>query len=131
MKILPVYALVAIALLSGAANSADLYKAPLPPLPPNQQVVIQEIVMAPGRTVPAHRHTAYVYVYIVEGEVDMQLKGRDVVHLKAGQVFTEIPTDVHTVMKNASAEKPAKLIAFVINNADGTGFSLVKQDTGM
>lgn len=117
---------VVLALLAATTDAADLYRAPLPPLPPNQQVVIQEIVMAPGLAVPAHRHTAYVYVYVLEGEVEMQLQGHEALRLRAGQVFTELPTDVHAVMKNSSADKPAKLLAFLINNADGTGFSLVR-----
>ena len=82
--------------LYGAAAPAPLYQGVLPTLDPNQEVVIQQITLPPGHVGSAHRHDAYVYVYVVEGAVDMQVDGGEVVRVSTGEVFTETPENVHT-----------------------------------
>ena len=67
---------------------------------------------APGGSDPPHRHNAYAFVYVLEGSVVMQVKGGKEVTLGPGQTFYESPEDVHTVSRNASTTKPAKLLAF-------------------
>jgi quercetin dioxygenase-like cupin family protein len=99
---------------AGAEARAPLLTSPLPTLPPNQEVRMDELTLAPGATSPAHRHDAYVYVYVIEGEIDMQINDDEVRHLSAGQVFTETPDDVHTMMKNTSATETARFVSFVI-----------------
>ena len=102
----------------GAAAPGPLFEGPLPPLGPNQEVVIQEITLAPGQVGSPHRHDAYVYVYVVEGAVDMQVDGGEVVRVATGEVFTETPENVHTMSNNASKTEQARFIAFLIKNAD-------------
>ena len=97
---------------------AELITAPLPALPPDQAVRMDELTLPPGFTGTAHRHDAYVYVYVVEGTVEMQVAGKPVQRLTAGQVFTETPADVHTVMRNPSDTEPARFVAFMIKKAD-------------
>jgi quercetin dioxygenase-like cupin family protein len=60
---------------------------------------------APGGSDAAHRHNAYVFVYVLEGAVVMQVKGGKEVTLGPGQTFYEAPDDVHTVSRNASTTK--------------------------
>lgn len=114
--------LVTLATLTKIACAADaagpLFEGALPALPPNQEVVIQEITLPPGQVGRAHRHDAYVYVYVVEGAVDMQVDGGEVVRVSAGEVFVETPDNVHTMNNNASATEPARFIAFLIKDAD-------------
>jgi quercetin dioxygenase-like cupin family protein len=57
-----------------------------------------------------HRHDAHSFIYVLEGSVVMQVRGGKEVTLKEGQTFYEGPDDVHTVGRNASATKPAKLL---------------------
>jgi quercetin dioxygenase-like cupin family protein len=40
----------------------------------------------------------------------MQVKGGEQVTLKPGQTFYELPSDIHTVGRNASKTKPAKFL---------------------
>ena len=96
---------------------AELLTAPLPPLPPDQEVRIEEITVPPGGSSAAHRHDAWVYVYVVEGTLEMQVAGKPVQRLTAGQVFTENPDDVHTVNRNPSSTEPARFVAFLIKKA--------------
>src|SRR5215467_6034392 len=49
----------------------------------------------PGGASAPHRHDAYVLVYVLEGEVQMGIRGRNPVTLRAGQTFLERPEDVH------------------------------------
>ncbi len=102
----------------GAAAPGPLFEGLLPPLGPNQEVVIQQITLAPGHVGTAHRHDAYVYVYVVEGAVDMQVDGGEVVRVSTGEVFTETPDNVHTMNNNVSATEQARFIAFIIKDAD-------------
>jgi quercetin dioxygenase-like cupin family protein len=69
---------------------------------------------APGGSDAAHRHNAYVFVYVLEGAVVMQVKGGKEVTLGPGQTFYEAPEDVHTVSRNASTTKPAKFLVFFV-----------------
>lgn len=73
---------------------------------------------APGVSEPIHRHNAYVFVYVIEGSVVMQVKGGKEMILNAGQTFYEAPTDVHVIGRNASKTKPAKFVAFLVKDKD-------------
>jgi quercetin dioxygenase-like cupin family protein len=56
------------------------------------------------------------FYYVLEGEVEMQVRGGTLQRLGPGQVFYESPEDVHTVCRNASKTKPAKFVVFFIKN---------------
>ncbi|MCZ2078005.1 MAG: cupin domain-containing protein [Bryobacterales bacterium] len=61
-------------------------------------------------------HTAYAFLYVLEGSVVMQLKYGKEVTLTPGQTFYEGPNDIHTVGRNASKTKPAKFIVFLVKD---------------
>src|SRR5207247_8594664 len=62
----------------------------------------------------AHQHDAHAFVYVLEGQIVMQLKGQPAVTLKAGQTFYEGPTDVHVVGRNASNTEPARFVVVLL-----------------
>ena len=68
----------------------------------------------PGLSSAAHRHNANTFVYVLEGSVVMQVKGGKEVTLGPGQTFYESPDDIHSVSKNASPTKPAKILVFFV-----------------
>ncbi|MBC8006773.1 MAG: cupin domain-containing protein, partial [Prolixibacteraceae bacterium] len=74
------------------------------------------VEFAPGYSDKAHRHDAHVFVYVLEGSVEMQVEGGQRVTLKPGDTFYENPQDVHTVTTNLSKTKPAKFLAFFVKN---------------
>ena len=108
---------VLLALGVPAAFGVELLRAPLPPLPADQEVRMDELTLPPGSSAPAHRHDAHVYVYVIDGTVEMQVAGKPVQRLTAGQTFTETPDDVHTVMRNPSDTEPARFVSFIIKSA--------------
>jgi len=71
---------------------------------------------APGASNPVHRHNAYVFVYVLEGTVVMQVKDGKEMTLTEGQTFFEGPNDIHVVGRNASTTKPAKFLAFFVKD---------------
>src|SRR5437764_6841239 len=62
---------------------------------PGKEGRMIEVSYPPGAQDVVHRHDAHAFVYVLEGQIIMQLKGQPVVTLKAGQTFYEGPTDVH------------------------------------
>jgi hypothetical protein len=56
---------------------------------------------------------SHAVVYVLDGEVEMQVRGGTLRRLGSEQVFYESPEDVHTVSRNASKTKPAKFVVFL------------------
>jgi quercetin dioxygenase-like cupin family protein len=72
---------------------------------------------APGESTPAHmHHGAQAMVYVLEGSIVMQAKGKTPVTLTAGQTWYEGPDDVHVVSRNASMSMPAKYLVFMVKD---------------
>ena len=86
------------------------------PEAPGKEIEVITVNYAPGAVDAIHRHDAHAVVYVLEGEVEMQVRGGMLQRLGPGQVFYESPEDVHTVSRNASKTKPAKFVVFFIKN---------------
>jgi len=83
---------------------------------PGKEVLVITVTYPPGGTDPIHRHDAHAFVYVLEGSIEMQVKGGDAVTLGPGQVFYEGPNDVHIVGRNTSRTKPAKFVVMLVKN---------------
>ena len=76
-----------------------------------------EDFMSQGKTTPLHIHANEdETLYVLEGEIMMQLRGAEPVTVKAGEGFYEGPNDVHIVGRSASDSKPAKFVVFLVKN---------------
>lgn len=73
-----------------------------------------EVTYPPGGANPAHRHPCPVIGYVLAGAVRMQMKGREEQVFRAGETFFESPADVHAVSANASADEPARFLAYFV-----------------
>ena len=69
---------------------------------------------APGGGSKPHRHNSYVLVYVLEGAVEMKLRGAPLVTVRAGESFVERPDDVHEVSRNASQTERAKFLVVAL-----------------
>ena len=83
---------------------------------PGKELDMLTVEYPPGGESPPHRHDAYVLVYVLQGAVEMQIAGHEVVTLKAGETFIERPTDIHTVSRNASLSEPAKFLVVALKS---------------
>jgi quercetin dioxygenase-like cupin family protein len=83
---------------------------------PGKEVVMITVEFPPGGSDPIHRHHAHGFIYVLEGSVVMQVQGGKEATLMPGQTFYEGPDDVHTVGRNASTTRPAKLLAILVKD---------------
>ena len=81
---------------------------------PNKEAVMATVVYPPGAVDPVHRHNAQAFVYVLEGTIEMQVRGSKLVTLGPGQTFYEGPNDVHVIGRNASKTKPAKFVLVML-----------------
>jgi quercetin dioxygenase-like cupin family protein len=94
----------------------SLISKDLTDLPGKKEGLLIEVEYPPGGADPVHRHDAHGFVYVLEGEIVMGVKGDKEVTLKPGESWYEGPKDVHTVGRNASTEKPAKFLVFLVKD---------------
>src|SRR5436305_10108040 len=73
-----------------AADVNELFAIDLADYPSKEGRII-EVSYPPGAQDIVHRHDAHAFVYVLEGQIVMQLKGQPAVTLKAGQTFYEGP----------------------------------------
>lgn len=83
-----------------------------------KELLVITVDYAPGGADAVHRHNADALIYVLEGSIVEQVKGGKPVTLMPGQTFYEGPDDVHSVGRNASRSRPAKLLAILIKNKD-------------
>jgi quercetin dioxygenase-like cupin family protein len=119
--------LAALVLWQSCAPAAGA--GPAPPTSRVEQLMEKDLVGVPGKELmmltveylPAgaslpHRHDAQVFVYVLEGELNMQIAGGPLVTLRRGQTFYESPADVHVVSANASKTAPATILVFIVKD---------------
>lgn len=83
---------------------------------PGKELLMLTVEYLPGGASLPHRHDAQVFVYVLQGELTMQVAGSPAVTLKPGQTFCENPDDVHLVSANASKTAPAKILVFMVKD---------------
>ena len=103
------------------ANVTPLFSKDLANLPGKEGLTLM-VEYPPGSTDPIHRHNANAFVYVLEGSIVMQVRGRKEVTLTTGQTFYEGPDDVHVIGRNASQTKPAKFVVFMVKEKGAPAF---------
>lgn len=76
------------------------------------------MTIIPGGTdTVSHRHDCELFGYVMDGAIEIALGKTNPQVFKAGQMFYEPRNILHTLTKNSSKEKPAKvLLIFIIKN---------------
>jgi len=109
-----------------AADVKELFARDLADYPGKEGRMI-EVSYPPGAQDMVHRHNAHAFVYVIEGQIVMQLKGQPAVTLKAGQTFYEGPSDVHVVGRNASTTEPARFVVVLLKAKGAPLFTPVNE----
>ena len=102
----------------GAAKVTLVYDHVLPNVPGKSMKGVL-VEYGPGGSSPGHLHpkSAFIYATVLEGEIKSQVNDGPVKVYRAGESFSENPGDRHGVSANASATKPARLLAvFVVDS---------------
>jgi quercetin dioxygenase-like cupin family protein len=110
---------VAIAIASVPQNAPSRSRIAiaqgLPPLDGQHlEATVVDVTYEPGGANTAHRHPCPVIGYVLEGSLRMQVEGQPERTYQPGETFYEAPTDVHVVSANASADKPARFLAYFV-----------------
>ena len=122
MKAVSMVVLAAAVLASGdlhadgahaGAKVTTLMQQPLPDYP-GKDGVLAVVEFAPGHVDAPHRHPGHLFVYVLEGSIEMQMEGGELQTLKPGETFYENPGQTHGVGRNVSKTEPAKLLVFFI-----------------
>ena len=71
-------------------------------------------IQAGGRT-PLHEHPVPTYVYVLEGEVELQSEGGQPQQYKAGEAYIEALNHKHQLFNKSSA--PAKVLVVFVGEA--------------
>jgi quercetin dioxygenase-like cupin family protein len=135
---------IGLALVTARAQQADERRTPRPPGPtagethgappretitvaadepipnvPGKRLVSHVVDYPPGGGSAPHRHarSAFVYAYVVSGQIRSQVDNEPARVFKAGETWFESPGAHHRVSVNASDTEPARLLAVVIVDA--------------
>jgi quercetin dioxygenase-like cupin family protein len=125
-----IYALLVCALITtigvGSGIAADknpkvtlVYDHALPNVPGKSMKGVL-VEYGPGVASTAHTHpkSASIYATVLEGVIRTSVNNGPVVTYRAGQNFSEMPGDRHTLDENASKTEPAKLLAVFVVDTD-------------
>jgi quercetin dioxygenase-like cupin family protein len=93
---------------------------------PGRELSMITVEYPPGGSSPTHTHDAQALLYVLEGSIVMQVKGKARVTLTPGQTFYEGPDDVHVVGRNASHTAPARFLVFLVKNKGAPIFTPLK-----
>jgi quercetin dioxygenase-like cupin family protein len=116
-----------IAPTAGSTHGAPLRETvtvaadePIPNLP-GKRLVSHIVNYPPGASSAPHRHarSAFIYAYVLSGEIRSQVEGEPARVYRAGEAWFENPGAHHRVSANASGTEPARLLAvLVVDTAD-------------
>ena len=125
-----IYALIVYGLITtlgfGSAIAAEegpkatlVYEHSLPNVP-GKSIKGVLVEYGPGVASSAHTHpkSAFIYATVLEGAIRTSVNDGPVVIYRAGQNFSEMPGDRHTLDENASKSEPAKLLAVFVVDTD-------------
>jgi quercetin dioxygenase-like cupin family protein len=125
-----IYALIVCALIATLGMSSGLaadknskvtlvYDHALPNVP-GKSIKGVLVEYGPGGTSSAHTHpkSAFIYATVLEGAIRSSVNNGPVKTYRAGESFSEMPGDRHSVSANASETEPAKLLAVFVVDTD-------------
>lgn len=87
---------------------------------PGKSLIAVEVTYPPRGASPSHRHarSAFIYAYVLEGEIKSSVNGSAPHVYKAGESWFEEPGAHHTVSQNVSDTRPARLLAVFVADTD-------------
>jgi len=92
-----------------------------------KEALVYIVEYPPGTNNAPHRHNAHVFLHILEGQLNAQVKGGALTVLNPGDTYYESPDDIHVVSRNPSATVGAKALIFMVHEK-GTPLSTPVKD---
>jgi len=87
---------------------------------PGKSLIALEVDYPPGGASIPHTHakSSFIYAYVVEGSIESKVNNEKPKIYQAGQSWFEEPGAVHSISRNVSKTKPAKLLAVFVVDTD-------------
>lgn len=106
-----------VALVPAVAETAitPALSSPIEGMPDTEAKVLHFDV-DPGWKTDHHIHPGHLFVYILEGALQLQIDGAEPVDYSAGEAFYEMP-DIGMVGANPSATERARFVVFQFGEA--------------
>jgi quercetin dioxygenase-like cupin family protein len=122
---LPLGNVLAEAPQSKDAKVTLVYQHELPNVP-GKSIKGVLVEYGPGGYSPGHTHpkSAFIYATVLEGAIRSQVNDGPVTIYKAGESFSELPGDRHSVSANASETERAKLLAVFVVDTNETELTI-------
>ena len=100
------------------------FNATIPKIP-GKSLVVVEVDYAPGAASPSHKHakSAFIYAFVLSGEIESKVNDGETLIYKAGESWSEPPDATHSISRNASKTKPARLLAVFVVDTDDTALT--------
>src|SRR5262249_24084724 len=78
-----------------------------------KSLIAVEVNYAPGGASAPHTHakSAFIYAYVISGAIESKVNDGETRIYRAGESWSERPGATHSISRNASKTKPAKLLA--------------------
>ena len=111
------------------AKVTVVYEHELPNVP-GKSIKGVLVEYGPGGFSAGHTHpkSAFIYATVLEGAIRSQVNDGPVTTYKAGESFSELPGDRHSVSANASETQPAKLLAVFVVDTNETELVIPFED---
>ena len=99
---------------------------------PGKSLVAVEVSYPPGGSSAPHHHSnsAFIYAYVVSGQIASQVEGQPERIYRAGECWYEMPGAHHLIGRNASNTEPAKLLAVFIADTGDNALTIPDQAGG-
>jgi len=82
--------------------------------PPNLEIALLRVTLAPRAQTGPHRHTGPLFVYLLQGSVESQVDPGQLKTYTQGEYFYEPQMHVHRVFRNPSDAQPTTLLLFEV-----------------
>ena len=86
-----------------------------------KSLIALDVDYAPGAASVPHTHakSAFIYAYVISGAIESKVNDGETRIYRAGESWSEQPSAIHSISRNASKTEPAKLLAvFVLDTND-------------
>jgi len=97
---------------------------------PGKSLVAVEVSCPPGGASAPHHHSAFVYAYVVSGQIASQVEGQPERIYRAGESWYETPGAHQLIGRNASNAEPAKLLAVFIADTGDNALTIPDHEGG-
>ncbi|WP_407067716.1 cupin domain-containing protein [Mesorhizobium sp. CU2] len=106
--------------MRAAETATPIFEQSLPNVP-GKKIVAVRVDYPPGAKSTPHTHapSAFIFAYVLAGQIRSQVGDGPVRIYKTGEKFYEAPGSQHRVSENASDTNPASLLAvFIVDDGD-------------